>query len=274
MNGSNLRMKNNLVQRQFDLYASIVDRQVKGLADGRDQRVQLILKDKIKKINNFKKFQYDTEFSLQESRLKSFMAELSQDPTVNQPRVVKLAKHVSIKTPGSAGSQKLSRNKSPSMNLKNVSKSMTKSNQLINSTLTRQAPQAKSLDFNTVKAVHLANIDNDHIFNQVKYDLKTELASRFRLKDDPDIQSELSKKPQTEKSRADGASSDFSDFDDDERGNDTQRIKKAEAKAKKNQVFDSTVDIIEEKVGIIIFKDTILNKRVKAIFLIQDGREK
>ena len=50
MNGSNVRMKNNLVQRQYDLYATSVNRQVKALVEGRNERFHVIYKDKIKKI--------------------------------------------------------------------------------------------------------------------------------------------------------------------------------------------------------------------------------
>jgi hypothetical protein len=273
MNGSNLRMKNTLIQRQFDLYVTTIDRQVRYIVEGRDQRYRATLTDKVKKINNFKKFQYDTELELQENRLKEFITELNEEVNAKLAGN-KLSNKASLKSLNSNASSRTNLNSNLSMkkstplavaSTKSISKSSieTKSQQRISSVL-KPAVHTKSFDLSTIKAVQAARIDNEKVFNQVKSDIKVELISRFSLENDHDLQAELNKKPlETESTEVEApdrsgrksvenSDNEMSDLSEEEDDDETEAIyhamKKPDAKNSKDKVFQETVNIIKDKV--------------------------
>jgi hypothetical protein len=274
MNGSNLRMKNKLIQRQFDLYASTVDRQMKYLVEGRDQRVRVSLADKVKKINNFKKFQYDTELSLQENRLKEFITELNEEVHAKAASN-KLANKASLKSINSNVNSNTNLSLKRSMtgigSLKSASKSSMGSKSVRINSVLRPESHTKSFDLSTIKAVQTARIDNEKVFNQVKNYIKLELVSRFRLENDHDLQAELNKKPNAEVEKSgegetnrsgrksdENSDDEMSDLSDEENVNENEAIEQIgkhekipDIKNFKEKVFQDTVNLLEKNVRFI-----------------------
>lgn len=68
-----VKSKNNLIQREFEIYSNSLKRQIK-IEQFKDTRYKMKLEENLRKFNSFKKFQFETEYRQQVDNLKRVMS--------------------------------------------------------------------------------------------------------------------------------------------------------------------------------------------------------
>ena len=217
LNSSDTRMRNNLVQHQFDLYAVNVDRQVKSLAKNKYPKYTRLLRERVKELKNLKKFQYDTEYALHEARLKEFVAS-SKQTAVERAMIEEANKHLA-RIAAIAAMKQISESRRSSIidrrgsiqrrsrttlfdSMSNMTNNLSQTAAFLKSgskssiglSSTQLHTDQSRLEIKMPAGIlnPLAQkVNSDKVFNRCKSEIKHELMLRFRLQNDDAIKKEL-----------------------------------------------------------------------------------
>lgn len=253
LNSSNTRMKNNLLQRQYDLYSDTLKRQIRFVSD-KDLKYKKKLCDNMTRMNNFKKFQYDTEFELQDERLNGLIGCLNEakiDPAYMLKRRIKLQQQNRSQT-ATGGQHRIATGRRSTSRQRNARTASTRLDQ--SGVKLGQDFDLEQLDSKEFK---VKEINTKQVYEKYKQDIKMDLMLRFKLGNEKEIKREITTRANTAQNRAATFISDNdSDKDDSDYyygfdvDDETDELNKSQSKPVKNNQYMSmqTLNLFEKNV--------------------------